>query len=79
MSLRLFDQIRHEPAYSDTAISEDIKTIHMATLAIIPFIYLYIERITKTLIRMQGCTGWSAPLLFVCNKIEFSGDAVNIM
>ena len=45
--------------------------MHVATLAIIHFIYLYIESITKTPIRMQGFIGWYAPMLFVCNKIGF--------
>ena len=32
-------------------------------------IELYIEQITK-----EGFTGWSAPLLFACNKIRVSHD-----
>ena len=27
------------------------------------------ERITKALSRLRECAGWSAPLLFACNKI----------
>ena len=30
--------------------------------------------ITKTLIRMRECAGWSAHLLFACNKIRVSSD-----
>ena len=36
-------------------------------------IELYIEQIT-----IDGCTGWSAPLLFACNKIRFSRDEVHM-
>ena len=30
-----------------------------------------IEPITKVLTRQCACAGWSAPLLFRCNKVEF--------
>ena len=36
------------------------------------FIVLFRKQITKALIRLYECTGWSAPLLFACNKVSFS-------
>ena len=32
------------------------------------------QRTTKALIRLRGCTGWSAPLLFTYDKNRFSHD-----
>ena len=32
------------------------------------------ERMTKALIRLRGCAGWSAPLLFACNEIRHNLD-----
>ena len=29
-------------------------------------------RTTKALIRLRGCVGWSAPLIFECNYVRFS-------
>ena len=33
-------------------------------------IIFYSERITKALIRLCGCAGWSTYLLFTCNKVR---------
>ena len=31
-------------------------------------------RTKKALIRLHGCVGWSAPLIFECNYVRFSLD-----
>ena len=36
------------------------------------------QRITKALIRLHGCAGWSAPLLFAYGKNKFSHDGAQI-
>ena len=35
------------------------------------------QRTTKTLIRLRGCAGWSAPLLFTYDKNRFSHDVAH--
>ena len=35
------------------------------------------QRTTTALIRMRGCAGRSAPLLFTCDKSRFSHDVAN--
>ena len=35
--------------------------------------------ITKSLIRMRGCAGWSAPLLFAYNQVRVSNVETNII
>ena len=37
------------------------------------------KRITKLLMRMGGCAGWSAPLLFANSKDEFSSVQAHIV
>ena len=37
------------------------------------------ERIMNALIRLRRCAVWSAPLLFACNKVRFSGIEVQII
>ena len=39
----------------------------------------YRELITKAWIRVCGCAGWSAPLLFAYNEVRFSHDKAHIM
>ena len=34
-------------------------------------------RTTKALIRLRGCVGWSAPLIFECNYVRFSLDTAH--
>ena len=34
-------------------------------------------RATKALIRLRGCVGWSAPLIFECNYVRFSLDTAH--
>ena len=42
------------------------------SLIIILNMILYHKRITKELIRLRGCAGWSAPLLFANPRRQFS-------
>ena len=35
------------------------------------------ERTTKPLIRLCGCVGWSAPLMFACSYVRFSLDTLH--
>ena len=37
------------------------------------------EQITKTLIKLRGCTVWSVHLLLVFNKVRFSRDQTNFI
>ena len=54
------DQVILKPACSAT---ENSKTFEMLCVASLDMI-VSIELITKALIRLHGCAGWSAPLLF---------------
>ena len=54
------DKVRFKPIPSATEISKKIEISRVASLDII----LSNKRITKALIRLRGCAGWSAPLLF---------------
>ena len=52
-----FDQVRHKHACSATETGV-LKILDSASIGII-------------LSRLHGCTGWAAPLLFVCGKTDF--------
>ena len=54
------DKSSLKPACLVTETSLKIEISLEASLDMI----LFIKRITKVLIRLRGCTGWSAPLLF---------------
>ena len=56
----VFDQVVPKPACSATETSYEIEISPEASLDMI----LYKKRITKVLIRLHACAGWSAPLLF---------------
>ena len=47
--------------------------LRVASLSII----LSRGRTTKALIRLRGCVGWSAPLIFECNYVRFSLDTAH--
>ena len=47
--------------------------LSVASLSII----LSWERTTEALIRLCGCVGWSAPLMFACSFVRFSLDTVH--
>ena len=64
LSLGICDQVRLKLACSGTAASWSLETSSIATTDII----LSRERITKMLIRLHGCAGWSVSLLFTYDK-----------
>ena len=57
---RVSDNARFKPVSSATETSWKIKISHVAALHMI----LSKKRISKALIRLGGCAGWSAPVLF---------------
>ena len=57
---RIFDQVTFKPDCSATEASSNLVTLDRASIHII----LSKQRTTKVLIRLRGCAGWSAPLLF---------------
>ena len=60
VSSGVYDRGRPKPACSATEASWSLETLDIASIHII----LFKQRTTKVLIRLHGCTGWSAPLLF---------------
>ena len=40
---------------------------------------LFKKGITAVLIRLRGCAGWSAPMLFATPKDRFSQDGAHIL
>ena len=65
----VFDQVVPKPACSATETSNKIEISPEAKLDMI----LYKKRITKVLIRLRGCAGWSAPLLFANPRRQVLG------
>ena len=55
------DKVRLKSVSLGTETSQKIEILLVASLDMI----LSNERITKALIRLRGCAGWSAPLLFI--------------
>ena len=64
----VFDQVRLKPAYS-----HEIANIETGD------IILSRQRTTNVLIRLRGCAGWCAPLLFANGKNRFSYDVAHFM
>ena len=60
MSSGVSDQARHKPACTATEASQSLEISAIESRDII----LFKQRTTKVLIRLRGCAGWSAPLLF---------------
>ena len=63
VSLGVSDQVRLKLACSATGASRRLEILVTETRDIIPSR----QRTTKALIRLRGCAGWSAPLLFAFN------------
>ena len=59
VSSGIFDQVRFKLACSATETSKNLELLDIASIHII----LSKQQTTKVLIRLRGCTGWSAPLL----------------
>ena len=66
-ALGVYSQVRFIPTCSAMEASQYIDILHVASFTIM----LCRQQTTKVLIRLQGCVGWSVPLLFTCNKIRF--------
>ena len=69
------DQIRLKPAYSASETSQRLEILDIETRGILPSR----QRTTKRLIRLPGCAGWSAPLLFAYGKSRFSHDVAHLV
>ena len=63
----VFDRVRLKPACTATEVSWRFKILDIETRGII----LSGQRTSKVLIRLRGCAGWSAPLLFAYGKTDF--------
>ena len=68
------DQVRLEPACSASETSYRLEILDIETRGII----ISQQRIIKALIRLRGCAGWSAPLLFAFCKNRFSHDVAHV-
>ena len=69
------DQLRLKTACSATETSWGLEISAIARRGNI----LSRQRTTKVLIRLRGCIGWSAPLLFAYGKNWFSHDVAQII
>ena len=66
MVLGVSGQVRLKPVFPATEINENLKIVNVPSEAII----LSRERISKEMVRLDGCVGRSAPLLFACNNVN---------
>ena len=71
----VFDQVRLKPACLAAETSWRLEISDIETGDII----LSRKRTTKVLIRLHGCAGWSAPLLFTYGINRFSHDEAQII
>ena len=71
----VFDQVRLKPACATTEASWSLESLVLASI----FIILSRQRKTKALIRLRGCAGWSAPLLFAYDINTFSHEFAHIL
>ena len=69
------DQLRFKPACSATETSQGLEILDIASIDIV----LSKQQTTKALIRLCGCAGWSAPLLFAYSKNRFSHDVAHMI
>ena len=65
--LRVCVQVRLKPACSAIETSQSLEILDLASI----FIILSKQRTTKALIRLRGCAGWSASLLFAYSINRF--------
>ena len=68
------DKVRFKPACLATKTSKTTENELVASLAMI----LSDKQITKALIRLRGCAGFSAPLLFANPRRQFSRAEAHI-
>ena len=71
----VFDQVRLKPACSATEASENHEIANIETIDFI----LSRQRTTKALIRLRGCAGRSAPLLFAYGTNRFCHDVARVI
>ena len=71
--LRVCDQVRHKPVSAATEAMRMLEISDIETRGII----LSRQRTTKVLIRLRGCAGWSAPLLFAYGINRFFHDVTH--
>ena len=71
----VFDQIRLKLACSATETSKSLEILYLVSIEII----LSRQQTIKALIRLHGCGGWSAPLLFAYGINRFSHDVLLII
>ena len=69
----VFDQVRHKPACAATEARKRFEISDIETRGIM----LSWQQQTKALIRLRGCAGWSAPLLFAYDKSRFCHDVAH--
>ena len=69
------DQVRLKLTCSATEAIYSLEILYIASRGII----LSRQRTTKALIRLRGCTGWSAPLLFAYRKNRFSDHDAHLL
>ena len=63
----------NQPSQLQRLVQKDAEILRVASLSII----LSWERTIKALIRLRGCIGWSASLMFACSYVRFSLDTVH--
>ena len=71
----VFDQVWFKPVCSAKEASYSHEIANIKTRDII----LSRQRIIKVLIRLRGCAGWSAPLLFAYGINKFSHDTAHLI
>ena len=71
----IVDKVRLKPVFAATETSKKIEF----SLEVSNDIILSNQRITKVLIRLRGCAGWSAPLLFANPEDRFSRVKAHIV
>ena len=67
------NQVRHKLACTAKEARQRLEISTIKTRGIIPSR----QRTTKALIRLRGCAGWSAPLLFAYGKSRFCHDVAH--
>ena len=71
---RVSDKVKFKPVCSAVETDKKIEISLVESLEMI----LSNKQITKALIRLHGCAGWSAPLLFANPEDRFSSIAAEI-
>ena len=75
LSLEVCEQVRLKLACSPTETSWSLEILDIESIGIV----LSMKRITKTLIRLRGCAGWSASLIFAYGINKRGSFAVDFL